>query len=126
MKNSDVLLDSDVVIWCLRGKQEIIKKLKKLSQNAAIHTTSISVAEIWAGSRSGEEDKIESVFKTFPVLSIDENIGKLAGKFLKQFAKSHNLEIADALIGAIAADQKLKLWTLNKKHYPMLKKNQLI
>jgi predicted nucleic acid-binding protein len=34
-------------------------------------------------------------------------------------AKSHSVELGDALIAACASSEGLKLWTLNKKHYPM-------
>ena len=33
--------------------------------------------------------------------------------------KSHSVELGDALIAACASSTDLKLWTLNKKHYPM-------
>lgn len=38
---------------------------------------------------------------------------------MRQFAKSHRLELADALIAATASIHKLKLWTRNRRHYPM-------
>ena len=39
--------------------------------------------------------------------------------YLARYAKSHSVEIADALIAAAAATSGLRLWTLNRKHYPM-------
>jgi predicted nucleic acid-binding protein len=41
------------------------------------------------------------------------------GHYLKSYAKSHGVELGDALIAACASSEDLQLWTRNKKHYPM-------
>jgi len=46
-------------------------------------------------------------------------MGKKAGEYLQSYAKSHGLELGDALIAASAHITNVPLWTLNKKHYPM-------
>jgi predicted nucleic acid-binding protein len=38
---------------------------------------------------------------------------------LRQYRKSHGVEIADALIAAAAVANRAELWTRNRKHYPM-------
>jgi hypothetical protein len=38
---------------------------------------------------------------------------------LRQFAKSHSVELGDALIAATAAVHGLELWTRNRRHYPI-------
>jgi len=35
------------------------------------------------------------------------------------FAKSHSVELGDALIAATASAHGLELWTRNRRHYPM-------
>jgi hypothetical protein len=50
---------------------------------------------------------------------IDSNVGRQAGWYLARYAKSHGLEIADALVAAAAVTAGYRLWTLNRKHYPM-------
>jgi len=42
-----------------------------------------------------------------------------AGDYLKRYAKSHHVELGDALIAATASIHKLELWTRNRRHYPM-------
>ena len=37
---------------------------------------------------------------------------------LGQYAKSHGMELGDALIAATAAVHKVELWTRNRRHYP--------
>ena len=39
--------------------------------------------------------------------------------YLRQYGKSHGVEIADALIAASAVANRATLWTRNRKHYPM-------
>ena len=39
----------------------------------------------------------------------------------RQYHKSHNISLADALIAATAEQYQAKLVTLNSKHFPMTK-----
>ena len=60
--------------------------------------------------------------KFLPALTcapIDEEVGRQAGTYMRQFSKSHSVEIADALIAACATLNRAELWTRNRKHYPM-------
>ena len=41
------------------------------------------------------------------------------GAYLHRYGRSHGVEIADALVAADAVGSGLRLWTLNRKHYPM-------
>ena len=65
----------------------------------------MSVAEIYAGVRKGEEIQISKLF--------------ILMEYLKTYAKSHGVELGDALIAACSTSESLPLWMLNKKHYPM-------
>ena len=46
-------------------------------------------------------------------------MGRRAGAYLARYARSHGVELADALVAAAATTAGLHLWTLNRKHYPM-------
>jgi predicted nucleic acid-binding protein len=50
---------------------------------------------------------------------IGSETGRLAGEFLRIYAKSHGLHVADALIAAGACLRAAALWTRNRKHFPM-------
>ena len=63
-------------------------------------------------------------FSLVETICIDSSTGKLTGSYLNKFSKNHNIEIADILTAATALDYSLKLWMLNKKHYPMIKRNE--
>lgn len=116
-----VLIDSDIVIEILRGRdQEILKRWKALAESETpILISPITIAEVGAGARPAEQGTIAELFAPLTCVPIQERIGRLAGEFLRRFAKSHSVELADALIAASAIDCEAKLWTRNRKHYPM-------
>lgn len=120
MASAKILLDTDVIIEWLRNKSHITQKIKNLIKRGAVLAwTPISVAEIYAGMRKGEEKEISNLFLVLEALSITDTIGKRAGQYLSKFSKSYGVEIADALIAASATHYGMQLWTLNIKHYPM-------
>jgi len=119
-----IILDTDILIWVLRKNKEIKNKLIKatLETDGGLYITPIQIAEIYAGIRALEEKIIKKFLNSFNIIPIDVQIGKLAGRFINQYRKSHSVEIADAIIAAASIVNNFKLWTLNKKHYPMIKK----
>jgi predicted nucleic acid-binding protein len=116
-----VLIDSDIVIEVLRGRDQAI--LAQWSGLADSHDriliSPITFAEVGAGAFENEMREIARFFAPLSCVDIDQKIGQLAGEFLRQFGKSHNLKIADALIAASAVQNQAALWTRNRKHYPM-------
>lgn len=124
MKNSGILLDSDVIIRFFRGKEDIVSAIHKVIIHSNIYVTPISIAEIYAGARPKEEKIINAFFSLIDTVDITYTTGKLAGEYLNKYSKSHNVEIADSLIAATSTNFSLKLWTLNRKHYPMINKNE--
>ena len=119
-----VVLDSDVLIWWLRGREDVVGEVSNLVERANLYVTPVNIAEIWAGVRRGEEKKVKDLFKIVDVLVIDDKVGLLAGRYLNQYRKSHGLELSDALIAGCVERYELKLWTFNIKHYPMLDKRR--
>ena len=81
--------------------------------------TPVSIAEIFAGVRAGEEDQVHNLFLVLDTSILSAEIGRKAGNYLRIYSRSHSVEIADALIAATAYSNKTPLWTLNKRHYPM-------
>ncbi len=116
----DVLLDSDVIIEFLRGNQRIRGQLRGLmAQGVRLAYTPVSIAEIHAGMRPGEEKEIEAFFAALESTPIDDEVAKKAGEYLRTYGKSHGVEPGDALVAAAASLRDLALWTMNRRHYPM-------
>jgi len=115
-----LLLDSDVIIEWLRGHEPFVTQIAQLLQeHSQLFWTPVSVAEVYSGVRKGDETSTGKLFILLEPVSILPDTGKKAGEYLRTYAKSHGVEIADALVAACAFIENLPLWTLNRKHYPM-------
>ena len=117
-----ILIDSDILIWILRGREEIRTRFLELSENAEIRLfiTPVHSSEIYAGLKEKERIDTALFLESIPCLGIDAKTGKLSGEYLNQYQKSHGITLADALISACAKINGLRLWTMNRKHYPMM------
>jgi predicted nucleic acid-binding protein len=116
-----VFLDTDVVIEIQRGNDPQIgaKWASLISSGAVLLYSPVVAAETWAGARPQEHQLVQSFFDSLTCLPADYEIGKLAGELMHKYARSHGLEIPDALIAATAILYNAALWTRNRKHYPM-------
>ena len=115
-----ILIDTDIIIDYFRDYEPAIRYLEQTS--SAFLISSVTVAEIYAGIRSPEEQTvIENFLCVFSVLPVDQDIAMLGGSFCKQYRKSHGTGLADALIAATATQHHITLATCNTRHYPMLK-----
>ncbi len=116
-----VLVDSDILIEVSRGKdQDVLSKWTELSQSAeAILYSPIAAAELWAGARPSEHRALTGLFRTLLCAPADSETGRQAGDYMRQYRKSHGVELGDAMIAAAASLNHAALWTRNPKHYPM-------
>lgn len=115
-----VLLDSDVIIQLLRDDPGIVRAATDLEASGIpTFCTAVSLAEVYAGLRRGEEPPTDAFFEARGEVVLDAQAGRRAGGYLARYARSHGLEVPDALIAAAAATTGLRLWTLNRRHYPM-------
>ncbi len=116
-----ILIDSDILIDVARGRDSgLLARWTELSgSDAVIACSPVTVAEIWHGARASEHQLLDALFRALTCVPIGPEIGRRAGDYLRQFAKSHHIELGDALIAATASIHDLALWTRNRKHYPM-------
>ena len=115
-----VLIDTDVIIECLKKNLDVISELERLSNNGIVVSYSpMSKAEVYCGIRKKEEGIAAEFFDQMECLTITDDTGEKAGRYLHAFRKSHAVELGDALIAATAFSAKATLFTFNQKHYPM-------
>lgn len=116
---SGVVVDTDVVIWALRGSHEFVQALNELRSRAPVLISTATIAELYAGVKPREIPSLEEMLRIVGRLRMDDDIARRAGGYLRQFERSHGLDLADALIAASCVAAEAPLWTLNRKHYPM-------
>jgi predicted nucleic acid-binding protein len=116
-----VLIDSDILIEVSRARdQSILARWDQLSRsNSPLLCSPVTVAELWHGARPQEHSTLDALFLVIQCIPIDVEIGVRAGEYLRIFAKSHYVELGDALIAATVSIHNLDLWTRNRRHYPM-------
>jgi predicted nucleic acid-binding protein len=116
-----VLVDSAVLIEVSRGKdQKVLSRWTELSQSEiTILYSPVTAAELWAGARPREYEALTNLFRALVCAPIDRETGRKAGDYLRQYRKSHGLELGDALVASAALLNRAELWTRNRKHYPM-------
>jgi predicted nucleic acid-binding protein len=117
----DYLVDTDVIIWYLRGNSKAKELLRELN-NFAI--SAITYMELVQGMRNKEELRVLQKFIKLwgiKIIYIDEDISAKALNSVEEYFLSNSLEIADALIGATALKYGLILVTANNKHYRVFK-----
>ena len=116
-----VLIDSDILIEVSRARDHaVVARWDRLSRSeVALLCSPVTVAELWHGARSKEHATLEALFAAIHCVPIDSKIGARAGDYLRQYAKSHHVELGDAMIAATVSIHNLTLWTRNFRHYPM-------
>jgi predicted nucleic acid-binding protein len=119
------LVDTDIWIDFLRGTPQAVTFVSKLPNEVAI--SSISVAELYAGVRDGAETQaLSDLLDTLEVIDLNRDIAQAGGLIRREHGKAHGVGLNDALIAATALNRKACLYTLNLKHYPSMRKNQVM
>lgn len=116
-----VLTDSDILIEVSRGRDKaLVSRWLELGRSETLILFSpISVAELWAGARPSEYAVLETLFNALTCIPVDVAVGRRAGEYLRRYRKSHAVELGEALIASSAVASGARLWTRNRKHYPM-------
>ena len=109
------LVDSDIIIWYLKGRDKEVQLLEELSRKGELFTSVVTIAEIRAGLTKDAKKIIRELKNIFKPLDITEEIAELTGEFKQKY----KLDIADMFIAATAVVNKLTLVTYNKKHFSM-------
>jgi predicted nucleic acid-binding protein len=121
-----MLVNSDVIIWYMRGNiiaRNVLDNLDNLTISA------ITYMELVQGMRNKAElTALETTLINWraTVLPLNENISEIAIMLVKQFFLSHSLMLGDALIAATALNSGLPLLTANNKHYQMINGLELL
>ncbi|MCF8242974.1 MAG: type II toxin-antitoxin system VapC family toxin [Melioribacteraceae bacterium] len=114
------MIDTDVIIWYMRGNKKAKDKIEKLN---GFFVSVVTYMELVQGMKNKRElNTLRNAFRKWNVkiLFINENISAKAMFLVEQNYLSNSLLLADALIGSTANSHGLKLLTGNTKHYKVI------
>ncbi len=114
-------VDSDVLIWHLRGEPRAARFLKQLSQEPAtqLWMGALQRAEIVFFMRPEEEALTLSLLSRFKTQPVTQEIVDAGGRFYRRWNPSHGVDLNDAILAATALTTGGVIHTLKVKHYPM-------
>jgi len=113
-----VLVDTDILINFLRGRETAQNYLSSLLEEATIYCSVITVAEIHAGMKEHEREKTTELIDSLNIVDINREIAEKSGKY-KREEQRQSLELDDCFIAATAFIKGAIFATGNGKHYPM-------
>lgn len=114
------LLDSDVLIWLLRGRPDTTDLVAVLADESVEPPacSALSVLEIWVGVKPGEEASTQRLFDHLDILPVDRDIARRAAHLLASRKRTSPRDWVDAVIAASAILRGKTLVTYNRKDYP--------
>jgi Predicted nucleic acid-binding protein, contains PIN domain len=115
-----MILDTDILIWYMRGND---RARKIIEESSNFHVSVVTYIEMVQGLRSKTElRELRKAFKEWntSILFINEEISAKALFYVERFFLSHFMTLADALIAATAVTYAIPLLTGNERHYRMI------
>lgn len=119
------LVDTDVLIWHLRGYSQATKRLDALD---GLNLSVVSYFELLQGLRDKNElaaVKAMLARRSATLWPLTEAITQRATALMESLVLSHGLQMGDALIAATALEHGLTVLTGNVKHFSAVQDLQL-
>jgi predicted nucleic acid-binding protein len=117
---ADYLLDSNVLIWHLRGHAPTTDLLTRLALDGQLGIAAISRTEVLAGMRDTERDATLRFLNALACYPLDLTVADRAGALLREYRQAGTtLDVPDAVIAATSLVHDLVLLTYNPRHFPM-------
>jgi predicted nucleic acid-binding protein len=116
-----LLLDTSILIDVLRLRNRRREWLAEMVRGGrTLSTTTLNIAEIYAGMRPAEEGGTEALLSGLELYELTGTSARLAGRLKNTWArKGHTLTLADTIVAAIAIERGCALLTDNRKDFPM-------
>lgn len=114
-------VDSDILIWHLRGERRAAHLLRRLSADPGteLWIGALQRAEVVFFMRPPEEGATLSFLSRFRTEPVTREVVDEAGAFYRHWHPSHGIDVNDAILAATVAATGGKIYTQNLKHYPM-------
>jgi len=114
------IIDTDVLVWYMRGNEKARTVIRKIEKPAISIVTQMELVQ---GLRNKTEQVALRRFLDaydFKRYSVNEAISQRALFLMEEWRLSHHMLMADALIAATAMEHGLPLLSGNAKHYRFL------
>lgn len=114
---SDYLLDTDVLIRCLRGVTETLTIAQQLTTEGDLHTSAWSHLELWLLVQPSDQKQTLDFLTPFITHPVNEEIARRAADLVKLRGQTEApLTYAEAVIAATALHHGLTLVTYNTRN----------
>ena len=116
-RGGGVLVDTDVLIWFLRGRSSAREAIARCR---SVELSAVTYMELVQGVR--DKNELRMLRRTirlngWRILPLAEDISHRATMYIEGYALSDGLRVADALIAASAVQSGAALMTANTRHY---------
>jgi predicted nucleic acid-binding protein len=114
-------IDSDILIWHLRGDRRAERFLRSLGSESDIELWigALQRAEVVFFMRPAEEPATLAFLSHFKTEPVTQQVVDEASALYRKWHSSHGVDINDAMLAATVKNTGGKIYTLNVKHYPM-------
>lgn len=114
-------IDSDVLIWHLRGERRAARLLQRLRSDRTreLWTGALQRAEIVFFMRPEEEHATLLLLGELKTAPVDQSIVDRAAGLYRRWHPGHGVDIHDCILAATAMQSGGEIFTLNRKHFPM-------
>lgn len=115
-----VICDTNIFISLFRQMPETIDALRAIGDKNVL-IPSVSVMELYRGMENKKELKaMSNKIRYYNIIHFNEAVSEKATELILKYKLSHNLQIPDALIGAMSLIYELPLFTYNKKDFKFI------
>jgi predicted nucleic acid-binding protein len=115
-----LIIDTDVLVWYLRGNA---KAKISVERHIPFSASVVTYIELIQGMKNKTEFRLfQKQLQKWDtdIIHIDQEISSRALFYIQAYALSHSMRLADALIAATAVQHKKPLLTANDKHYKFI------
>ena len=93
-----VLLDTDVIIWYLRGRESVHAWVQEISRDGVPRCSALSVTEVVSGMRPKEESATREFLQALRVIDVDRGIAWHAGELIHCADQEGGKTVIDLLV----------------------------
>lgn len=120
-----MIIDTDVMIWFLRGNQKAIDFIMDAMPFSISIVTYMELVQGMRNKRELTKMKKALADMNVEIIPLSEEVSMRAADYVEKYSLSHSMELADALIAGTCVEDNNTLVTANDKHYRVVQELQM-